>query len=33
LNEEGNADKLLTKLAEGGLLSTGINEKAKEARR
>jgi ferritin-like metal-binding protein YciE len=29
LNEEGEADKLLTKLAEGGLLKTGINEKAK----
>lgn len=30
LNEEGDADKKLTTLAEGGLLSTGINEKAKK---
>ncbi len=29
LNEEGEADKLLTKLAEGGFLKTGINEEAK----
>lgn len=28
LNEEENADKLLTKIAEGGLLTTGINHKA-----
>lgn len=32
LNEEGEADKKLTKLAEGGLFTTGINEEAiKEA--
>jgi ferritin-like metal-binding protein YciE len=29
LNEEGEADKLLTKLAEGGLFKTGINQEAK----
>lgn len=29
LNEEGEADKLLTKLAEGGFFSTGINQEAK----
>lgn len=29
LNEEGEADKLLTKLAEGGFLKTGINQEAK----
>lgn len=28
LDEEGSADKKLTSLAEGGLFSTGINEKA-----
>jgi ferritin-like metal-binding protein YciE len=28
LNEEGEADKKLTKLAEGGLLSSGINQEA-----
>lgn len=28
LDEEGNADKKLTKLAEGGLLRSGINKKA-----
>ena len=28
LNEEGEADKKLTALAEGGLFKTGINEKA-----
>jgi ferritin-like metal-binding protein YciE len=28
LDEEGNTDKKLTKLAEGGLLSSGINQKA-----
>lgn len=28
LNEEGEADKKLTSLAEGGLFKTGINEKA-----
>ena len=28
LDEEGQADKLLTKIATGGLLKTGINEKA-----
>jgi len=28
LDEEGKADKRLTSLAEGGLLQTGINEKA-----
>ena len=32
LNEEGEADKKLTKLAEGGMFTTGINEEAiKEA--
>lgn len=30
LDEEGEADKKLTKLAEGGLLSDGINEEAKK---
>lgn len=29
LNEEGETDKLLTKLAEGGFFSTGINQEAK----
>ncbi|GAB4426932.1 MAG: ferritin-like domain-containing protein [Anaerolineae bacterium] len=29
LDEEGAADKKLTSLAEGGLLKTGINQKAK----
>lgn len=29
LDEEGEADKLLTKLAEGGFLKTGINQEAK----
>jgi ferritin-like metal-binding protein YciE len=28
LDEEGNADKLLTKIATGGMLKTGINEQA-----
>lgn len=28
LDEEANADKLLTKLATGGMLKTGINERA-----
>ena len=28
LDEEGKADKLLTKIATGGLLKSGINEKA-----
>lgn len=28
LNEEANADKTLTKIAEGSLLSTGVNAKA-----
>lgn len=28
LNEEGDADKKLTSLAEGGMFKTGINEKA-----
>lgn len=28
LNEEGSADKTLTKIAEGGLLSSGVNQKA-----
>jgi ferritin-like metal-binding protein YciE len=28
LDEEGDADKKLTKIAEGGFLSDGINEKA-----
>lgn len=31
LDEEGNTDKKLTKLAEGGLLSSGINEQARQA--
>lgn len=30
LDEEGNADKKLTKIAEGGFLSSGINQKADE---
>lgn len=30
LNEEGNADKKLTKIAEGGLFKTGINLQANE---
>ncbi|CRX39278.1 ferritin-like domain-containing protein [Estrella lausannensis] len=29
LDEEGNADKKLTKIAEGGLLKSGINQQAK----
>src|SRR5581483_11332485 len=29
LDEESNADKLLTKIATGGLMKAGINEKAK----
>jgi ferritin-like metal-binding protein YciE len=29
LNEEGETDKKLTKLAEGTMLTTGINEKAR----
>jgi ferritin-like metal-binding protein YciE len=29
LNEEGETDKKLTRLAEGGMLTTGINEKAR----
>ncbi len=29
LNEEGETDKKLTKLAEGSMLTTGINEKAR----
>lgn len=29
LNEEGEADKLLTKLAEGSFFNTGINQEAK----
>lgn len=29
LDEEGNADKKLTKIAEGGLLTSGINQQAK----
>jgi ferritin-like metal-binding protein YciE len=28
LDEEGNADKLLTKIATGGMLKTGVNEQA-----
>jgi ferritin-like metal-binding protein YciE len=28
LDEEANADKLLTKIATGGMLKTGINEQA-----
>ncbi|MBA3957016.1 MAG: ferritin-like domain-containing protein [Parachlamydiaceae bacterium] len=28
LNEEGNANKTLTKIAQGGLLTTGVNQKA-----
>ena len=28
LNEESHADELLTKLATGGMFSSGINEKA-----
>lgn len=28
LNEEGQADKLLTSIAEGGLFKSGVNEKA-----
>ena len=31
LDEEGNTDKKLTKLAEGGLFGTGVNEKAQKA--
>jgi ferritin-like metal-binding protein YciE len=30
LDEEGETDKKLTKLAEGGILSTGINQEAKQ---
>jgi ferritin-like metal-binding protein YciE len=29
LNEEGETDKKLTRLAEGGMMTTGINEKAR----
>jgi hypothetical protein len=29
LDEEGNADKLLTKIATGGLIGTGVDEQAK----
>jgi ferritin-like metal-binding protein YciE len=29
LDEEGHADKLLTKIATGGLLKTGVNEEAR----
>jgi len=29
LDEESNADKLLTKIATGGMMKTGVNEKAK----
>ncbi len=29
LDEESNADKLLTKIATGGLMKTGVNERAK----
>jgi ferritin-like metal-binding protein YciE len=29
LDEEANADKLLTKIATGGLIGTGVNEQAK----
>jgi ferritin-like metal-binding protein YciE len=32
LDEEGNTDKTLTKLAKGGLLSSGINEEARARR-
>ncbi len=28
LDEESNADKTLTKIAEGGLLSSGVNQEA-----
>jgi len=28
LDEESNADKLLTKIATGGLLKTGVNQRA-----
>ena len=28
LDEEGNADKKLTKIAEGGLLKAGVNHQA-----
>jgi hypothetical protein len=28
LDEEGNADKKLTAMAQGGLFSQGVNEKA-----
>ncbi len=31
LDEESNADKLLTKIAEGGLLTSGVNERANVA--
>lgn len=31
LNEEGNADKALTKIAVGGLLTTGLNVKANQS--
>lgn len=30
LDEEGHADKALTKIAEGGIFSSGINQKANE---
>jgi ferritin-like metal-binding protein YciE len=29
LDEESNADKLLTKIATGGMFKTGVNERAK----
>ena len=29
LDEESTADKLLTKLATGGMLKTGLNERAR----
>jgi ferritin-like metal-binding protein YciE len=32
LNEEGEADRKLTKLAEGGVFTTGINEHARKAK-
>jgi len=33
LNEEGQADKLLTSIAEGGIFKSGINEKATKNQR
>lgn len=33
LDEEGEADKLLTSIAEGGIFKTGINEKANKNQR